>query len=344
MFDPDTGSCESAMRQLTSRIAPFRRDIVDNGVGAASSPTSQANIPKASRMHEYSRSLTSTFRRQAIFPICVTAAGIVLLVVLRDDGTTTHVITACLLLWVFQVAYFFSRLKVNPAAYLLPALFVWAEFTTLFAVPFFYLFRNILPGTVSSDPNLLQTFFGSGLMEELMKSLPALLGLYLARRTADSGGPAAGFFDALRCSTPMKGMMIGFAAGVGFVYVDVCYHVIASSGIYVLNIEYPHIDLGEFQRLSQRILSGVVSHVFWTSSAGFFIGLAAKSSRYLIASLLTAWLLPAALHTFWNMASYVGNDGRWLKVVISLAVFAGCFVGAWRDQHMSAARTSEPQA
>jgi RsiW-degrading membrane proteinase PrsW (M82 family) len=268
---------------------------------------------------------TKTSRRHLILPLGCTAVLFILLVVLRDGGTKGHLLASYGLFWVFYIVYVISGTKTNPVVYFVPALIVVAEFITPFATPFFYLFRTILPGSASSNPTLVQTFVGSGLMEELMKSLPALIGLYLAKRLTTSNSPASGYLSSFRCSTPIEGMLIGLAAGAGFVYVDVCYHVVPSSGIYEPNAEYPEISPVGFILLSQRVLSGVVSHIFWTSISGFFIGLCARHSRNLVPLLLAAWLVPAALHTFWNLSPHLGNEGRWLKVVLSSATFLVCF-------------------
>jgi RsiW-degrading membrane proteinase PrsW (M82 family) len=260
------------------------------------------------------------------FPLGITALVLVLLVALENDADKSRVLTAYLLFWFLHGAFISSGIKINPIAYIFPALFVYAEFTTPFAIPFFYLFRTLLPGTPPPNPRLFDTvsstFIGSGLMEELMKALPVLIAFYLARRSTASGRSATGYL------TPMEGMMVGFAAGAGFVFVDTLYHVVPDSGLYVANSDYFGNGIGGFVLLSQRVLQGVFSHMLWTGIAGFFIGLAFRHPRFLAILLVTAWFLPAGFHTFWNISAYLGGGARWIKVGLPLLLFVACFVRA----------------
>lgn len=280
-----------------------------------------------------------------LLPLGFTAIVLVLLVVLKDDADKSRALTAYLLFWLLYAAYICSGIKTHLIAYIFPALFVYAEFTTPFARPFFYLFRTLLPGSPSPNPSLLDTVFstfvGSGLMEEFMKALPVLVGLYLARRPATSGKSADGYLNSLRCSTPMEGMMIGFAAGAGFVFVDTLYHVVPDSGLYVANPAYFGSGLDGFFLLGQRVLQGLTSHMLWTSISGFFIGLSARHPRYLLISLATAWVLPAGLHTLWNVSPYLGGGARWIKVGLPLLLFVACFIGARRLDARRACRLSD---
>ena len=106
---------------------------------------------------------------------------------------------------------------------------------------------------------------------------------------------------------------------------DVCYHVVPSSGIYEPNAEYPEISPGGFILLSQRVLSGVVSHIFWTSISGFFIGLCARHLRNLVPLLLAVGLYRPRCTRFGICPPTLVTRGRWLKVVLSSATFLVCF-------------------
>jgi RsiW-degrading membrane proteinase PrsW (M82 family) len=271
-------------------------------------------------------------RSTIFFPLGFTALVLVLLVVLKNDADKSGVLTAYLLFWFLFAAYICSGIKTNLIAYIFPGLFVYAEFTTPLATPFFYLFRTVLPGSPPPNPGLFDTvsstFIGSGLMEELMKALPVLIGLYLAKRPTTFGKSADGYLNSLRCSTPMEGMMVGFAAGAGFVFVDTLYHVVPDSGLYVENPDNFGNGLDGFVLLCQRVLQGLISHVFWTSISGFFIGLCARHPRYLPILLATAWVLPAGLHTLWNLSPYLGGGTRWIKVGLPLLLFVACFIRA----------------
>jgi RsiW-degrading membrane proteinase PrsW (M82 family) len=268
-----------------------------------------------------------------LFPLIVTAVTFVLLTLLKDNAGWTHVVTAYVLFLLFYAAHTYSGIKKTPAIYILPALFVYAEMTTSIATPFFYVFRTLLPGSPSQDPTFLNAiapaFFGSGLMEELMKAVPALLGLYLARRSTASDAPANRYFDWLRCSTPIEGVLIGLAAGAGFVYVEALYQIVPGTGHFVANPDNYYAGLVP---LLERVRQGVLGNLTRAGISGFFIGLSARYPRSMLALLAVAWFLPALLHTLWNLSPYLdlGAAGSWLKNGVSFSIFAACLVWAKR--------------
>lgn len=271
-------------------------------------------------------------KSRILFPLCITAAVFVLLALPKDNAGKIQVLTAYVLFLLFYTAYIFSGVQKNLAIYIFPCVIVYAEMTTSIATPFFYVFRTLLPGSASPDPTFLDAtataFFGSGLMEELMKALPALIGLYLARRSAASDVPAS-HLDLFRCSTPIEGLLIGLAAGAGFVYVETLYQMVPHTGLYVAN---PDDYYGSLVPLFDRIRQGVVGNMARAGISGFFIGLSARHPRSMVVLLAIAWLLPAVLHTLWNLSVYpdLAAAGPWIRSGLSLLVFVACFIGAKR--------------
>jgi RsiW-degrading membrane proteinase PrsW (M82 family) len=274
-------------------------------------------------------STTSKILHGRIPPLIgTTALALCLFIAMQSNAGKSNVLAAYTLFLFFFAAYVSSAIKTNLLIYPFPPLVVYALFTTPAATPFFYVFRTLLPGSPSPNPSLFSlassAFIGSGLMEELMKSIPTLIGLGLARHIGHEK------LSALR-SMPMQGLLIGFAAGAGFVYVDTLYHVLPGNGVYVANVDnsaFSNSGLEGYLHLLQRALSGVFSHVLWTSVSGFFIGLAARDSRSPATFLAIAWLLPAFFHTLWNLAPFLGNWVRWIKVVFPLLTFIACIVRA----------------
>lgn len=276
-----------------------------------------------------------------IFLLALTAIVLGLLIAMKSDAHSGQLCVAYLLFCFFYALHLASGIRVHPVAYILPSLFVYVEFTTPLATLFFYFFRTVLPGSPSTDPSLsnalLSTFIGSGLMEELMKSVPALIGLLLASRPKTAVNSSARLLNLLRCSTPMRGMLIGVAAGAGFVFVDIFYQVTPHSGIYVMSQRHFAGGIEEFTALSQRVVSGITSHVVWTGISGFFIGLSARHPRYLAILLATAWLLPAAFHTVWNVSAFLG-EWRWVKLTLPLPTFVACFLIAKTSERRESSR------
>jgi RsiW-degrading membrane proteinase PrsW (M82 family) len=259
----------------------------------------------------------------------ITAVALCLFVALRSNSDKSSALAAYVLFSAFFAAHICSAIRTNLLVYAFSAPVVYALFTTSAAIPFFYLFRTVLPGSPPPNPNLLDlassAFVGSGLMEELMKSIPALFGVCLARRLITEGKPL------LRRSIPTHGMLIGFAAGAGFVYVDTLYHVLPDSGVYVANTDnsaFSSSGLEGYVHLLERILSGIFSHVLWTSISGFFIGLASRDLRFWPILLTIAWVLPASFHTLWNLSPFLGAWARWIKVLLPMVTFIACFIRA----------------
>jgi RsiW-degrading membrane proteinase PrsW (M82 family) len=262
-------------------------------------------------------------------PLAFTVGIIILFIAMRDLAYGSRALVAYLLFCSVYIMYIASGLGISFIVFPILASIVYIEFTTPLATPFFQFFRIFLVGhasTHSAQFNIvLSAFIGSGLMEELMKSLPAFIGLLLAMQTWPSNAARGSFFRSFRCSTPMEGMMIGFSAGALFVYIDICYHVIPTSGVYAINDLTDGLD--GFGSVFQQVTIGLVGHVLWTSCSGFFLGLSARHPRFLLVLLATAWLLPAAFHTFWNLAPLL-HGGRWIKIAIPSLTFLACFLTA----------------
>jgi RsiW-degrading membrane proteinase PrsW (M82 family) len=299
-------------------------------------------------------SATPALGGRILLPLGFTAIALVALLVLRPETGRNEMLAAYLLFCVFYPVWIATGRTAGLLAYLVPALLVFLEFTTPFAIPFSVVFRSILPGRLPPDPSLadlaVSALVGSGLMEELMKSLPALLGLGLALglepslirlRAAADGSAVLRQIDPLRCSGPVQGLLIGLAAGAGFVYLDILYQVVPASGVYVPKPEPVTAGMAGLAELAQHVLSGALSHMVWTGLSGFFIGVAARRPRSAALWLAIAWLLPALLHAFWNVAPHLGSAARWLKVALPLLMAGACVVAARRiacDPHPAAGR------
>jgi hypothetical protein len=105
-----------------------------------------------------------------------------------DAMTTANVIAVFFIVMMFQlIVYMYVRPNRSIWGYLIPFVVVAAMLVFQPILQFFiFIFREILPGDVSSIiqgtrqptfvPLFIAMFFGAGLMEELMKAVPILFG------------------------------------------------------------------------------------------------------------------------------------------------------------------------
>ena len=196
-------------------------------------------------------------------------------------------------------------------------------------------FAPFFPAASPAHPAFLNTFvsmfFGAGLMEELMKAVPALIGLSIALRMPSNAAnaPTSRYLDWLRVSTPLEGIMLGLAAGAGFIFVETLFQYVPNTVAAVTKTSGAGSGFANgFALLFPRVLQGVIGHMAWAGISGYFIGLVARYPGSMIKLLAIGWLVPATLHALWNSSSYLGGIGQWISGAITLFVFVGCFLKA----------------
>src|SRR5688572_29994462 len=107
---------------------------------------------------------------------------------------TAGIVAVFFLLMIIQLAVY---LYVKPGRalwiYMIPFIVVCAILATPIAAPYFIFFRQILPGNIDPQQQLpfVQKFIGmlfaAGLMEELLKATPILIGAWLTISAMKSG-------------------------------------------------------------------------------------------------------------------------------------------------------------
>jgi RsiW-degrading membrane proteinase PrsW (M82 family) len=179
---------------------------------------------------------------------------------------------------------------------------------------FSFVFRELLPGsittrspTLSFPVQLVQMFFGAGLMEELLKALPLLIILLMSSRWRGRGG-------SLQASEwgivePLDGILLGAASAIGFIMIE-------TLGQYV---PATPDELEGLQILIPRFLGAISGHMAYSGYFGYFIGLAAlrPGERGLILGL--GYLTAAVLHTLWNV---MGNVSSLLLAIVGILSYA----------------------
>jgi RsiW-degrading membrane proteinase PrsW (M82 family) len=323
---------------------------------AASSPqpVSISNPPpKFDDVGRPSTPQTTSFRqskigiaaRDFVFLSIATACVLVLTFSFKNYRWGTNALSAYIHFCLFYSIYAYAGIRRCILIYVVPFAFLYLELTTPLLSLFIYIFRIILPGSLPAAPTFLNTFssmfFGAGLMEELMKAVPALFGLAIAMRPLPlTETPTKPYLGLFRCSTPLEGILLGVAAGAGFSYVESVYLFVPDNAQYVANTAlWEGNFVNEIRMLLPRILHGAIGHMCWAGTAGYFIGLSARYPKSMIKLLAIGWLLPAILHAFWNASPYLGEIGRWARAGFSLLAFFTCFVMATRQTPRWQAKT-----
>lgn len=153
-------------------------------------------------------------------------------------------------------------------------------------------------------------FFGAGLMEELLKSLPVLVALTIGRYLRSPWGERLGVWE------PLDGILLGSASAVGFTLLE-------TLGQYVPQIVQEVGELQGLQLLIPRILGSVAGHMAYSGYLGYFIGLSVlkPQQRWLI--LGVGYLCASGLHALWNSTVVLGYH-----VLAIVGILSYAFLGA----------------
>ena len=185
--------------------------------------------------------------------------------------------------------------------------------------PFFFVFRAILPGDISfirdeaSDIGFpeffIRMFFGAGLLEEFLKSLPIFAFYFLGRLLKSPRRERVGVWE------PLDGILIGSASAVGFTLFETLLD-------YVPRALDSHGPLAGLQLLIPRILGEVAGHMAYTGYFGYFIGLSVLKPGNAKRTLIIGYLTASTIHALWNSMTYFGSVGILLLVIIGVTSYA----------------------
>lgn len=283
----------------------------------------------------------SIWRSRALIPLVATALTcVVLFGVMGSIQTAADVMTYMRVLAVFLVfamfvgLYFYVGESKHMLWYLVPVAITWVQMLFLLR-PYIFFFRSVLPGSLEG-PGFLSAFtgmfFGAGLMEELMKAVPALLGLVVALLLRKSGRPGNAVVRGLALEGPVDGLLVGAAAGAAFILFETLLQYVPNTISTVMQNTKGDQGLAllfGFMLLLPRVLNGIIGHMAWAGISGYFIGLAVSHPRAAWKLLLVGWLLPATLHGFWNSSSnLLGSAGTYVSAALTLFFFVACVLKA----------------
>lgn len=281
------------------------------------------------------------WKSRALIPLAATALVCVLLFGLQNSISTKqdvlnylNVLAIFIVFVIFLGLYVYAGERKNMLWYLVPALITGVQLSFLLA-PYFFVFRKVLPGNTDATGfagAFWGMLFGAGLMEELLKAVPALLALVVALvlRSKNSTGGFLG--RGLALEGPVDGLLIGAAAGAAFILFETLLQYVPGEMARVAKEQNGNVALGVLQGvllLFPRVLNGVIGHMAWAGISGYFIGLAVSHRRALPKLLLIGWLVPALLHAFWNSSWWLlGSWGTYVSGALSLFVFLSCLLKA----------------
>lgn len=224
--------------------------------------------------------------------------------------------------------------------------FVCLLLLTPIGLPYFLVFREILPGNFNPKMNMIQTFismfFGAGLMEELMKVTLVGIGAYMTVNAAKwSKTLPDGLFKALRIRGPLDGLMMGLFGGAGFILIETWGQYVPNTVMEVTKAsgnEAGGFAMG-LMLLFPRVVGGMVGHMAWAGITGYFIGLSVLRPSMWWKLCLGGWVTSSVLHALWNTSSHMPIL-VWVSALISGALLLACLLKA-RQMEQSAGRESD---
>lgn len=283
----------------------------------------------------------SLWRSRALVPLAATALTCVLLFSImgsiksgQDVLLYMKVLATFLVFAMFAGLYFYVGERKNMLWYLIPVAITLAQLLFLLK-PYFFVFRTLLPGNIEATgfvSAFIGMFFGAGLMEELLKAVPALLGLAIALYLRRSGKPGNFVTRNLALDGPVDGLLVGAAAGAAFILLETLMQYVPNTINQVM--QNTKGDQGVallfgFMLLLPRVLNGIIGHMAWAGISGYFIGLVVSHPKAWWKLLPVAWLLPSVLHGFWNSSSHLlGSAGSYVSAAITLFFFVACVLKA----------------
>jgi RsiW-degrading membrane proteinase PrsW (M82 family) len=203
-----------------------------------------------------------------------------------------------------------------------PFLHFWIPFFAVCAIllspllpVFFYVFRTLWPFYSQQPQGVVAAFLshlgGAGLMEELIKAVPTLIGAWVGYRA--KANPALGtnkFLSMIAVRGPLDGALMGVFAGGGFTLLETGMQY-APNMVETLYKETQNIGVGvagAFLLLIPRALGAAVGHMAYAGIFGYFIGLAVLRPKSAVKLLAIGWLASATIHALWNSVSEINPN------------------------------------
>ena len=195
---------------------------------------------------------------------------------------------------------------------------------------FLWVFRGLLPGEIPSPDAsvnvitlMIKMFFGAGLMEELLKGIPILLGAWIGFSMRSPNRQKWGVCE------PLDGILIGSASAVGFTLMETLWqYVPAVVNDVTFQASGIDTDLVGLQLLIPRILGSVSGHMAYSGYFGYFIGLSVYKPKFRWRILAIGYLSASLLHALWNTTGYINPVILALVGILSYAFLTAAILKA----------------
>ncbi len=293
------------------------------------------------------RSRTTRFwRSKVLIPALATVATTMLLFnngaqTLDDFWRYALILGIFIVFMLFYAMYLYGNSRKPFWVFLFPYLVTVVFFLPPLGAIIFgmiaFVFRDILPGgEVAVDagfiPNFISHFFGAGMCEELFKALPIFIMAGFGLSAASQKDTKMGrLLDRLAVRTPLDGLLAGAASGAAFISFETFgqyYNSTFASQAIAQNNVYAGLAAA-LQLAIPRSLQGLVGHMAWNGIFGYFIGLALRYRTRAIPLLLAGWLIPSAMHGFWNGGAIaLGTPAMWLSGMTTIVFFLATLLKA----------------
>ncbi len=253
--------------------------------------------------------------------------------------TNFRVIVGYILFLLGWMVHFYARSPRTVLYYLFPLGICFLSFATPVFSTLAVVFRQILPGGVGALPKdagfaatFVAHFFGAGMLEELVKALPALICVGLARFLPDLTKklpPAIG--DLLTVRGPLDGLLMGVAAGAMFIFVETAYEYSVRAFKEASDATQGNLALAwgyALTLLLPRTFGGVAGHMAYAGVFGYFIGLSVIRPANPLKTIGIGWVAASVLHGFWNSSSALGAWSLYAAGGLAAVAFIACLLKA----------------
>lgn len=217
-------------------------------------------------------------------------------------------------IWVFAIAYAITV----------------AQMITPIINPYFFIFRSVLPGGLEVTQNtsfiaaFISMFFGAGLMEELLKAVPMLIGAWLAWSLMKTPQKAnTPIYKWLHIRGPLDGVVMGVFTGAAFIMIETAMQYVPRTALAIANeADYGSGIAAGMLLLIPRVMGGAVGHIAYSVIFGYFIGLAVIRPRQRWKLIAIGWGVSSLIHGLWNSVGQINSNLNYAVALIS-AIMAG---------------------
>ncbi len=256
---------------------------------------------------------------------------------------TVNLVVCFFLVMMFQLMiFFYARTPRSIWTYMFPFAAVCVIMMTPLIMPYFFVFRSILPGNIGMGPNsnfittFIGMFFGAGLMEELLKATPILFGAWWAiKAQSEPGLKKNTLWQITHVRGPLDGAIMGVFAGGAFTFIETGTQYVPNM---VQNITKETGDIalgmaGGLLLLMPRVLGSLVGHMAYAGIMGYFVGLAVIRPKQMWKIVGIGWLAGSVIHALWNSVPVISPV---LSYVIAGASAVGLVAAILKARHIEA--------